>query len=517
MTLLNDFENIFQGLESAFGRFEVETGSGSGKKAGKAEVLKRPRTDQDWKNHLEGLGWGIGIVPINAENKCLWGAIDVDVYPLDLNALAKEIDDHDLPLIVCRSKSGGAHLYVFLRDWTPAVELIAFLKDAASVLGYSKSEIFPKQKEILVERGDVGNWLNLPYYNGDQSVRYALKNNPEDSNPIRLDLSEFIEYVDEKRIDIGNVTVNTKKRKAGEVEKGPFAHGPPCLIALATAGVPDGARNNALFSMGVYLRQAKKDTWKTEIVKYNEEHMDPPLPNSEVGVIIGTLDRKDYGYRCDDEPIVSFCNKDVCFTRKYGVGTANYRMDVGNLPKVESEPPIWIMDVDGRPVELATDDLHQRQRFIKSCMEQLNVLPPPMKAEVWMRQVGVLLQQMVETEGAVIPASVSATVRGRFEDVFARFLDQAKETEDFDGLESRPLYSVEDNRVYFTLQCLSSYANAPRDYEWTDRILNNELRRLGAVPGVIQTHRPVSVLAVPRPDKAGRAKPKFEPATEMPF
>ena len=51
------------------------------------------------------------------------------------------------------------------------------LKKIAKVLGYEGSEIFPKQTEILVERGDTGNFLNLPYYNETKGLRYAINDN----------------------------------------------------------------------------------------------------------------------------------------------------------------------------------------------------------------------------------------------------------------------------------------------------------------------------------------------------
>ena len=47
----------------------------------------------------------------------------------------------------------------------------------ATILGYEGSEIFPKQTEILVERGDTGNFLNLPYYNEMKGLRYAINDN----------------------------------------------------------------------------------------------------------------------------------------------------------------------------------------------------------------------------------------------------------------------------------------------------------------------------------------------------
>ena len=39
------------------------------------------------------------------------------------------------------------------------------------------SVIFPKQTEILVDRGDTGNFLNLPYYNEMKGLRYAINDN----------------------------------------------------------------------------------------------------------------------------------------------------------------------------------------------------------------------------------------------------------------------------------------------------------------------------------------------------
>ena len=47
------------------------------------------------------------------------------------------------------------------------------LTQIKAVLGYSGSEVFPKQTELKSE-DDTGNFLNLPYYNGDNTTRYAF-------------------------------------------------------------------------------------------------------------------------------------------------------------------------------------------------------------------------------------------------------------------------------------------------------------------------------------------------------
>ena len=47
------------------------------------------------------------------------------------------------------------------------------LNEIRSVLGYGGSEVFPKQTE-LKSKDDTGNFLNLPYFNGDNTTRYAF-------------------------------------------------------------------------------------------------------------------------------------------------------------------------------------------------------------------------------------------------------------------------------------------------------------------------------------------------------
>ena len=65
------------------------------------------------------------------------------------------------------------------------------LKQFAKVLGYEGSEIFPKQTEILVERGDTGNFLNLPYHNETKGLRYAINDNGSSCT-----LEEFFQLYD---------------------------------------------------------------------------------------------------------------------------------------------------------------------------------------------------------------------------------------------------------------------------------------------------------------------------------
>ena len=84
------FSHIFRGLEAAYGTYRIDKAQSNGKHVGKASLIREPRTLETWKKHLDGTGDAIGIVPINEDNKCVFGAIDIDTYPLDLTNLIEK-------------------------------------------------------------------------------------------------------------------------------------------------------------------------------------------------------------------------------------------------------------------------------------------------------------------------------------------------------------------------------------------------------------------------------------------
>ena len=91
----------------------------NGKTEAKYQIVREPLTTESMKDHLSGRS-GIGCIPIKSGNVCRFGVLDIDVYDLDHAALNKKIVSLGLPLHHCRSKSGGAHLYLFLEDWEQA-------------------------------------------------------------------------------------------------------------------------------------------------------------------------------------------------------------------------------------------------------------------------------------------------------------------------------------------------------------------------------------------------------------
>ena len=104
----------------------------------------------------------------------MWGCVDIDSYAgFDHKKLIDKIKQFNLPLSVCRSKSGGAHVFLFSELPVSAERMRDKLTEIKTLLGYGGSEVFPKQIQ-LKSADDTGNFLNLPYFNGDQSTRYAF-------------------------------------------------------------------------------------------------------------------------------------------------------------------------------------------------------------------------------------------------------------------------------------------------------------------------------------------------------
>jgi hypothetical protein len=132
--------------------------------------------------------------PMDHNGIALWGALDVDEYKgLDFMELARKLDEHSIPAIVCRSKSGGAHIYMFTTG-VPALTLVSHLQHVARLLGLpAKTEIFPKQTSLAPEQ--VGSLINVPYFASDTTNRYAFG-----ANDSALMLAEFLDRAESSRV-----------------------------------------------------------------------------------------------------------------------------------------------------------------------------------------------------------------------------------------------------------------------------------------------------------------------------
>src|ERR1700735_1908853 len=99
-----------------------------------ARTVREPVTKQLWERHLKG-EISLGIIPIRENGTCSWGSIDVDQYGEDFLKLIDRSERGGFPLVPCRSKSGGLHLFMFLTEPAPAAVVQSALRDMAAKLG----------------------------------------------------------------------------------------------------------------------------------------------------------------------------------------------------------------------------------------------------------------------------------------------------------------------------------------------------------------------------------------------
>jgi hypothetical protein len=118
----SQFQALFPAYSKAHGTSAIrgiEPKTGKRKAAYTTEAY--PASDRVWAEHFSGGPKGLGIIPLLDDGISVqWAAIDIDVNDIDHARLEAKAVELGLPLVICRSKSGGAHCYLFLEQPCPA-------------------------------------------------------------------------------------------------------------------------------------------------------------------------------------------------------------------------------------------------------------------------------------------------------------------------------------------------------------------------------------------------------------
>jgi len=369
MELAQRFFERFRGLDRAHGAYREGKRNAKGKAEGEQRTVPGAPTVDLWEKHLSGES-SLGVIPTTDDNTCYWGAIDVD--PANYNEAEDpgEIQKRiDLPLVVCRSKSGGAHIYMFFSEPVSAAKAQQRLTEISVYLGLPGEEINPKQTVQHPDKGTVGNYLNMPYFGGQNTIRVGYR---ADGTAI-TDPEEFLNRCDE-------MAISEEQLDALELTQSNLIEdGPPCLQALAYNGVPQGQRNNTMLNIGVYLKQRYGEDWHPvfESMNHTSGILEEPLPSGEINTLEKQVD-KGYFYGCSHEPLANLCQKRICKQRKYGVGTnsENPEIAIEAAQKLMSEPPVYYITVEGGyQLILSSDDLLNPERFKRIYFESLDHVP----------------------------------------------------------------------------------------------------------------------------------------------
>lgn len=442
-----------------------------------AKTLKRGPTAEDWRDHVDGKR-PLGISPIRNDNSTIWGSIDYDVYDSDVMEILQKVENSKLPLVPCRSKSGGLHLFLFTTVPVPARKMQDVLRELAASLGLSDSEIFPKQATLLVDRGDLGSWMIMPYFGSDFDGKLQMQHGLRTSGG-DIGLPEFVRIAEKKRqtpeqMDelqvrsmIPKTTADKKQRRSKKGDdKGPqaadddtvaFGDGPPCLVHLTKdGGVKQGGQNNTLFHMAIYFKKKYPDDWVKHLQEASQVHMQPPYPASQLDGIIKSNSKRDYQYKCKDEPMRSHCDSILCRKKRFGVtGTGGMVIpQITSIKKLDSQPPVWFVDIEGAKIECQTEDLQRWDRMQRLLIEKLNnpfgVIPQP----VWLQ----IIQEAMSNSVEIIRVSQDAGVEGEFTELLGIYLtNRQRGLREEDLLLGRPWENEDEGRHYFQLIRLARF------------------------------------------------------------
>lgn len=555
MSTVKEFMDLFAGLNRAYGTYQVLQQEETGKNTGQAITKRATVTEELWQGHLSGK-MGIGIVPIDDDNTCRFGAIDVDgnsghYKEFDAADFARRAAETKLPVTVCRSKSGGAHIYLFASEPVAAADMQARLRDMLPYFNLPKSvEIFPKQIRISSSREDIGSWINMPYFDAEATVRYAY-----DTEGNRLSSEDFIRVARAKiqgkaffaaaipppshPFEQMLVTKEDPGQQAELVATAWFPDGPPCLQQLAVEGIPAGNRNNAMLNIGRYFKIVD-DNWREKVRSCNEEIFVPALEPSEINQLLRQIDGKGYQYTCGKEPLMSRCNGAVCRGRKYGVGRDGKRgllspkvsageADEPTAPAMIETPegfPVlgqlrklttsfgamdaikYFLDVDSEPLQLDPADLDEPRKFISKVLHlgRRGYKMSMPTSESWDKMINDLTSRMITIE---LPDVASQD--GQFWSHFELFCQHHRAVAR-DEVSNGRVWENE-GRLYFTLPPLIQYMRRIARMEvpiddingifWHHKVMFTRLNIRGVEMPVYSA--PVFTVRDPRPENPNEA------------
>ncbi len=448
--LLADYMSVFKGNIHNYGQHYYNFGESKKEKGKNTTVTDKLLTIVEYKKHLAG-EIGLGLIPINSNNKINFAVIDIDSYNDNLKIFIDAIEANNFPLIPFSSKSGGLHLYLFLEHEVVAKAVIDILNRMVQLLSldlFMKKEenriieIFPKQN--ILQKGSIGNWINLPYFNYENTKQYCIRNNKH------LNLDETLIYIKEKRTNLNEVKEFINNLL--------YSDGPPCLQSLYFLSPleENSARNNYLFSFGIYLKKKDESFFEQELYKINNT-LKNPLSNSELeNTILSSLRKKDYSYMCTQAPLINYCRKGTCKKREFGVGKESgyfSELDYGQLKQIKTYDPYyeWQVklqnDTEFKILRFKNEDeIIKQDTFLKLCFRELHFLPIKLKATEWTKIVN---QHLIDLKIIDINDEEDTSPMSLFKAYFYDFLINRAMAQNKEQILNKRVYYDELDRVYY--------------------------------------------------------------------
>lgn len=461
------FFNLFSGNTEAHGVTEVGE-IVDGKAKSKSRLVYEPLSPSVIQRHLEGYE-SIGVAPIRSDGTCYFGAIDIDDYKYNLNDVVAAIEDFNMPLCPCYSKSKKLHIYVFFEDPTPAEDVQNLLKWYAKAFACDKKvEIFPKQAKAS-STNTFYSWINLPYFdaNNEQNHRKMV------SKSGLVPFTDALTKMQEKRISF-----KEHKRWIDEFQ---YRDAPPCILSgLLLRDIGPGQRNNWLFSCGVYFRLKDENCdLKTLLTDVNHS-LHEPISDAELNAtVIKGFNRKSYFYMC---AALDRCDKAECRQKEYGIESkASTGLDYGDLTQYMTDPPYYEWIVNGQKLTFWNEqEILTQGKFRALCLRQLHLVPRKVEDARWSK----ILTRACENITVIQPAVEAGdfTSGSTFFDLTCAFFNTKRKADNITQLAMGRVYVDEIEKEYvFTAKSFIDFLVHKNDFtQYKPVEMRVRLQQLGA-------------------------------------
>lgn len=464
-----DFYTLFKGNESAYGVTKV--GDMVNGKAEAQSFLKHEEiTPAVIQRHLQGEE-SIGIAPIKSSGTCSFGAIDIDNYKYDLLDIVKAIEDFNLPLVPCWSKSKKLHLYIFFEDEAPADEVIKLLQWYVRAFALDKkTEVFPKQSKTN-STNTFYSWINIPYFNAEDETNH--RKIVKGDGTLITSLPEALSYIKTKWF--------TLKDHKAFIDDFEYKDAPPCILSgLLLRDIGPGQRNNWLFSVGVYFKLKDENCDLRTLLTDVNHSLHNPIPDAELeATIIKGFNRKTYFYMCAS---LDRCDKAICRQKEFGIeSNQSTGLEFGELTQYMTDPPYYEWIVNGQKLTFFNEqEILGQMKFRALCMRQLHIVPRHVKDDRWSSILTKACENIKVVDQVV--TSGDFTAGSTFFDLTCRFFTTKRMADNVTQISLGRVYKDEARKEYvFTAKSFMDFLISKNDFKSYQPVeVRIRLQQLGA-------------------------------------
>lgn len=394
------FQLLFMGKNNTYVKNELPKEKPEAGTKIKTKIINvEGKVDKDLLvHHLEG-DYGVGICPVNTEGKCHFAVLDIDYYTAKTRKMFDIIREYQLPLLPFRSKSGGLHVYIFLKKTASAKSVrdvlnkVVYYFSLESMYGKGKVEVFPKQEKAE----GFGSSITLPYFNCENPYTYLM-----DLEGNKIDFRDALQIISKKQTTLEDVET--------ALDNLPYNDAPPCIQRILLSeevGSEDSGRNNFLFSFAVYAKKKYGAGFETYVEEVNNRFQ-CPLESTVIEQICASVRNNEYPYKCKDIPCNAFCDKVMCKKREFGLGRAKGHftgIDYGQLYRYKTAEPYYIWKLRLQGQEEWKDVVFKDERFLLDqrnfamlCVRYLNQAPMLVSPNDWYAILNSVLPKIQDVE-----------------------------------------------------------------------------------------------------------------------